>query len=79
MKKTIFNKDYESLIAEIVEIRKSKGLSQRDLATRLGVEHGYVGRTEIRERRLDVIELIAILKALEVPKKEILGILERLV
>ncbi|MCL2439353.1 MAG: helix-turn-helix transcriptional regulator [Alphaproteobacteria bacterium] len=78
-KKTIFNKDYVDLIAEIVKIRKSKGLSQKDLALKLDVDTCYIGRMEIRERRLDLIELIAILKALGVSKREILAMVEKII
>ena len=66
-------------MAGLVRIRKDRGLTQRDLAGILGVPHCYVARMEIKERRLDVIELISVLKAIGVSKKEIIGILAKLV
>jgi transcriptional regulator with XRE-family HTH domain len=77
-KKTIFNRKYEVLVAKLVKIRKNKGLTQRDLAKELGVPHCYVARTEIRERRLDVVELVNILKALKVSRKEVVDIIKGL-
>lgn len=55
---------YEAAINHLVEIRKSAGLSQRDLAERLGKPRSFVSKLESRERRLDVVEFIAYAKAL---------------
>ncbi|GHS85256.1 transcriptional regulator [Campylobacterota bacterium] len=76
--KTIFNEKYKLLITQIVQLRKDKGLTQRDMAVRLNVPHCYIARTEICERRLDILELIEIFRVLEVPQNEILTIIESL-
>ena len=56
---------YEAAIKVIVEARKEAGLSQRDLAERLGKPRSFVSKIENRERRLDVVEFIAVARALE--------------
>jgi len=56
MRKSTFTPLYESLRAKLVEIRKAAGLTQRDLAERLGRERSFVGRIELGERRLDLVE-----------------------
>ena len=63
-KKTIFSEKYRNMIDQMVEIRKNRGLTQRDLAIKLKVSHCYVGRVETYERRRDSVETINWLKAL---------------
>lgn len=46
------------MIAVLVEARKAKGLSQDELGRLLGRPQQYVGRYEIFERRLDIIEFV---------------------
>jgi predicted transcriptional regulator len=77
--KTIFDPRYKFFIEQLVKVRKNLGISQRDLAKRWGTSHPYVARTEIRERRLDLIEAIDLLKALELSRKEILHLLGQLI
>lgn len=77
-KKTIFDPKYRMMIESLKSLRNKQGMSQRELAQRLGQTHCYVGRTETCERRLDIIDLINILKALELTDKEIMKFLERL-
>jgi len=76
--KTIFNQKYRQIIESLKSLRNKQGISQRELAQRLGQTHCYVGRTETCERRLDIIDLINILKALELTDKEIMKFLEKL-
>lgn len=44
-------------------MRRAAGLTQRQLATKLKREHNLIGRLELGERRLDVIEFFWICKA----------------
>jgi len=56
---------YKHLLSAIVEARGEAGLSQAQLALRIGKPASFVGKYEIGERRLDVIELLVVLNALE--------------
>lgn len=76
--KTIFDPKYKMMIESIKTLRTQQGVSQRELAKRLEQTHCYVGRIETFERRLDIIDLINILKALELTDKEIIKFLEKL-
>ena len=49
--------------AELIAMRKQAGLTQRQLAKRLGREHSFVGRIELGERRVDVLEFFWICRA----------------
>jgi transcriptional regulator with XRE-family HTH domain len=42
----------------LIETRKSKGITQQELATRLDRPQSYIAKVETGERRLDVIEFI---------------------
>ncbi len=65
MEKSTFSPLYEHFRARLVELREEAGLSQRELAKKLGREHSFVGRFELGERRLDVVELYWVAKALD--------------
>ncbi|WP_280176929.1 helix-turn-helix domain-containing protein [Roseibium aquae] len=44
--------------------RKRSGLTQQDVADRLGKPQSYVAKVEGGERRLDVVEFVALAKAI---------------
>lgn len=71
---TVRSEAYVSLLRAIVDLRKSNDLSQADLAVRLGKPPSFVGKYELGERRLDVIEVFVILEALGVVPLEFLKI-----
>ena len=50
----------------LVAQRGNAGLSQAQLAARLGKPASFVGKYELGERRLDVIEFMVILRELDV-------------
>ena len=56
---TLHSPDYTRVRAELVSMRKRAALTQRDLAEKLRQPHQWVGRSELGERRLDVLETIA--------------------
>jgi transcriptional regulator with XRE-family HTH domain len=60
------------LLNALVEARNDAGLSQAQLAQRLGKPASFVGKYELGERRLDVVELLVVLKAVSVDSDEII-------
>ena len=78
IRKTIFNPKYKAMIDNLRSLRMQHGLTQRDLAKKLGVAHCFVGRAETYERRLDILDLIRILRAMDMTNREILKFLEQL-
>lgn len=77
-KKTIFDPKYKKMIESLKSIRIKQGISQRDLANKLGMAHSYIGRAETCERRLDILDLINILRALNLTNAEIMKFLQQL-
>jgi transcriptional regulator with XRE-family HTH domain len=67
MRKTIYSREYKAFLKLLRTTRKELGLSQKDLASRLGQTQTFVSKCERGERRLDVIELRHFLKAMDVP------------
>lgn len=77
--KTVFDKRYKTLVAEMVSIRKKKGISQAELARLSNMPKTTIGRIEIRDRRLDIIDVIDLLKAMGLSRAEILKVIEKIV
>ncbi|WP_291846602.1 helix-turn-helix transcriptional regulator [Bradyrhizobium sp.] len=64
MQKSLKSADYARLVATLVAVRHAAGVRQQALAKALGRPQSFVAKYEGGERRLDVIEFIAIAKAL---------------
>jgi len=77
--KSIFDPRYDRFISELIRTRKNKNWSQRKLAEAVGASHCFIGRTETKERRLDLIEAIDIMKHLGLSKAEIIKKIRKLV
>lgn len=56
--------EYATAVRLLVETRVKLDVSQRDLAQRLGKPRSFVTKIEARERRVDMVEFIAIARAL---------------
>jgi transcriptional regulator with XRE-family HTH domain len=67
MKKSLFSKDYVLLLGQLRRARRRAGLTQDQLAERLASTQSFVSKCERGERRLDIIELRAWCRALDVP------------
>ena len=63
MNKTIYSRQSQCLCKLLVELRRAAGLTQRQLAARLNRERNLIGRLEVGERRLDVVEFYWICRA----------------
>ncbi|MBX8516660.1 helix-turn-helix domain-containing protein [Pseudomonas cichorii] len=64
--KTIHNSRYQALRQLLLEAREAAGLTQKELATRLGRPQSFVSKTENAERRLDVIEFLEVCEGIGV-------------
>jgi len=64
MQKSLKSPDYARLIAAHVAVRHASGVRQQALAKKLGKPQSFVAKYEGGERRLDVVEFIAIARAL---------------
>jgi transcriptional regulator with XRE-family HTH domain len=55
---------YEQLQRLLIQAREEAGLSQQDVAERLGRHQTYISKCERGERRMDLIEFLEIAKAI---------------
>jgi transcriptional regulator with XRE-family HTH domain len=65
MEKSVHSEPYAVFLTSLIEARKQLGLSQVELARRLGKPQSFISKIEIGERRLDVLEFLQIMRALE--------------
>ena len=64
MPSSIFTQRHQALIAFLATARRDAGLTQVELATRLGRPQSFVSKVERGERRVDVVEFCEIAEAL---------------
>jgi transcriptional regulator with XRE-family HTH domain len=63
MQKSLKSPEYERLIGLLVAVRKKADIRQQALARKLGKPQSFVAKYEGGERRIDLIEFIAIVRA----------------
>lgn len=68
----VVSPEYRAAIDTLVAARKDQGVGQRELARRLGKHSPFMNKVEKLERRLDLIEFIAIAQALELDPEALL-------
>lgn len=64
MPSSIFTQRHQEFIGFIASTRKAAGITQVELAARLGKPQSFVSKVERGERRLDVIEFCKVAEAL---------------
>lgn len=64
MARSTHSEPYKLLLEMLIEARTRAGVTQVDLAARLGRPQPFISFVERGERRIDVIEFYAIMKAL---------------
>lgn len=73
MDKSIYSAEYQRLCGVLRELRQETGLTQVQVAERLGVPQSFVSKYESGERRLDVVELRHVGEAMGVTLRDILA------
>lgn len=57
MDKSLYTREYQLLLERLRTVREEAGMTQVELAERLGATQSFVSKCERGERRLDAIEL----------------------
>jgi transcriptional regulator with XRE-family HTH domain len=65
MQKSLKSPEYARLVAMLVATRQAAGVRQQKLAEKLRKPQSFVAKYEGGERRIDLIEFIAIARALD--------------
>lgn len=64
MPKSVFSGHHKVLVAALVEVRKASGLTQAQVAERVGKDQSFMSLIEGSQRRVDVLEFYALAKAM---------------
>lgn len=70
MQKSIYTEKHKKLVDWLVQSRKAAGLTQQQLADKLGRPQSFVAKYENLERRIDVVEFVEIAAQLAVNPKD---------
>jgi transcriptional regulator with XRE-family HTH domain len=71
MGKQLRSARHRALMAALVAARRKAGITQRELARRLGRAHSFVGKIESGERQLNVLEFCDLADALKLDPQEL--------
>jgi len=77
MQKSISSRHYAHFLRVLREAREKAGLSQEELAVRLGETQSFVSKCERGERRMDIVELREFCKAMGLTLEKFVKQLER--
>ena len=73
MERTLRSQAHKTLIRELRATRKRAGLTQAKLAEILDQPQSFIAKIENGERRVDVIEALTILNAMNAPWEHVLA------
>lgn len=60
----------------VSQIRETLGMSQREFAAKIGYRQSFVSKLELGLRRIDVVELVVLSRAIGVPASKLLLLVE---
>lgn len=67
-----FDPLYRALVEGLVQARKARGLTQTDVAGRMGTDQSHISKFERYERRLDVVDFIRYCRAINTDASDFL-------
>lgn len=73
MTRSVFTPAYQRVREWLIDARTTSGVTQAELATRLGREQSFVSKYERGERRLDIVEFLEIAEILHVDACELVA------
>lgn len=73
MARWVSSPSYRATVRVLIEARKAAGLTQRALAAKIGRPYTVIANIERGERQVDVVEFIAIARALGVGEADLMA------
>lgn len=64
---------YRSVIQNLREVREEAGIHQAVLSAKLGKADNYISRIETAERRIGIVEIVVIARAMGMEPTELFG------
>ncbi len=77
MTRSAFTRKYARFRRLLADARRAQGLTQVELARKLGRPQSFISKVERGERRLDVVEFLEVARALRVDPARLLAEVER--
>ena len=77
MVKSVFTQEYAAFVSVLRAERKKAGVTQVELALRLGITQSAVSKIERGKRSLDVVEFVSLVRALRADPPEVIATVER--
>jgi transcriptional regulator with XRE-family HTH domain len=74
MSRSVHSDSYAALTRALIALRRKGGLRQLDVAKRLGKPQSFVSKVERGERKLDLVELLILARAIEADANEIVAL-----
>jgi len=71
MPKSLFTSDHVAVVDALKQARHRAGLTQAELARRVGKDQSYISIIERSQRRVDVLEFYALARAMGVDPVEL--------
>jgi transcriptional regulator with XRE-family HTH domain len=75
MSKSVFGGAHQELVAVLTNARKNAGLTQVELGQKVGKDQSYISLIENSQRRIDVLEFIALCRAMNIDPIRAFGLL----
>lgn len=75
--KTLGTERHKALITYLIEARERAGLTQTELAEKLGEYQSFVARLESGQRRVDVVEFLDLAEILGFDATSVMNILKK--
>jgi transcriptional regulator with XRE-family HTH domain len=77
MEKSIHSADYATFLKVFRRVRRRAGLTQVELAERVGATQSFISKCERGERRIDVVELRTFCQAFGISLGQFVAALEK--
>lgn len=77
MPKSVFSGAHRHVVDALVEMRRRSGLTQEEVARRVGKDQSFISLIENSQRRVDVLEFFALARAMEGDALAMLSEIER--
>ena len=76
MDKSIYSKEYKTVISLLKQARLDAGITQEEMAVRLDSTQTFVSKCERCERRLDIVEVRAFCRAINMELSDFVALFE---
>ena len=71
MSDAIYSENYRSIVRSLRAVREEKGVHQADLGRAIGKKQSHISKIERGDRKLDVLEICSIARALDMDAVEL--------